>query len=256
MSNLKRILTRIGIGNVQVDTFLAKDRLVIGEEVRGTVKITGGSLPQIINGIHLTIATEFMREVKERIIYTRYDLHRERLTEKITVTAYEIKEIPFTFPVPIDTPLTLGHKLVWLHTDVDVKNAVNPADNTYIDILPNTLMNQVLTGLKNIGFHLHEMKLEETSYQFRKRLPFAQEFEFIPVSGSFLKKLNELEVMFIPTSPDRLEVVMEIDRKMRGISGLLSKALDTNETAVHFAMTEQDKGTAEEKIKEVLSRWL
>lgn len=256
VSILIKMLTRIGIGSVKVDTILEKEQLVVGEEIKGVVQITGGSLSQVIDGIHLTLSTEFTREVKGKKIHTRFDLHRERISKKITITAYEIKEIPFTFPVPMDTPITLGRKLVWLHTDLDIKNAVHPKDDDYIEVLPNTLMNQVLKGLKNIGFRLEQVELEEASYHFKKRLPFAQAFKLIPTDRQFLKKLEELEVMFIPTSSDRVEVIMEIDRKTRKGAGASSETLDIDEQVVHFAITEQNKDTAEKELTEAILKCL
>lgn len=255
MSIFIKILTRIGIGNVKVDAILENDKLIVGEEIKGIVQMTGGSLPQAIDSIHLTLSTEFMREVNDKKIHTRYDLHRERVSDKLTIGAYEIKEIPFTFPVPIDTPITLGRKLVWLHTNLDIKNAINPKDDDYIEVLPNLLMDRVLKGLKNIGFRLHRMELEETSPRFRKRLPFSQEFELVPVSGQFLQKIDELEVLLIPDF-DRVEVVMEINRKTRGMTGLLSEVLDMDEAIVQFTITDRNKEMVEQELVQLISRCL
>ena len=74
----------------------------------------------------------------------------------------------------------------------------------------------------------------------RKRLPFIQEFEFVPIVGSFKGRLDELELVFIPNTPNSADLLFQIDRKARGLGGLLSEAFEMDETNVRISITERD----------------
>ncbi|MNH31651.1 Sporulation-control protein spo0M [compost metagenome] len=61
-------------------------------------------------------------------------------------------------------------------------------------------------------------------------MPFVQEFEFVPVS-QFRGQLDELEIIFYPDD-NGVELLLQIDRKSRGLAGLFSEAMDTDERFV------------------------
>ncbi|QYO63401.1 sporulation protein [Leptolyngbya sp. 7M] len=57
--------------------------------------------------------------------------------------------------------------------------------------------------------------------------PFVQELEFRP-RGKYQRLLDELEVIFY-LEPNLLEVLLKIDRRARGLTGLIEEALDSDE---------------------------
>ncbi len=85
---------------------------------------------------------------------------------------------------------------MWLHTGLDIKNAVDPTDEDYIRVQPNRMMNEVFRVMENLGFRLKEAECKEVAHYVRKNLPFVQEFEFVPTSGEFRGKLDEVEMIF------------------------------------------------------------
>ncbi|PEE40804.1 sporulation protein [Bacillus pseudomycoides] len=249
----QKFLASVGIGNAKVDTVLEKDEYLVGEEIVGVVHITGGSVNQQIESIYLTLSTSYIREVDDKKVSATFDLERVRLTEPITISPNEKVEIPFSFSMPIEAPLTFGMKTVWVHTGLDIKHSIDPSDRDYIQVLPNVLLNSVLDSVKQLGFRLHQAEREELPRHLRANIPFAQEFEFIPVSGQYYGKLDELELLILPRAYDRLDIVMEVDRKARGLAGLFSEALDLDERVVRFTVTREDIPTMQQKINSYIS---
>lgn len=250
----QKFLASVGIGSAKVDTVLAKDEYVAGEEIKGVVHITGGSVEQDIDSIYLTLSTSYVREVDDRKMTTTYDLERVRLTDPITIGPNEKREISFAFSLPYETPLTLGRKTVWVHTGLDIKRSVDPGDRDYIQVSPNALLNSVLRAVDQLGFRLRQFECEELPHRLRGRIPFAQEFEFVPVSGQYYGKLDELELLVMPQSLDRLDIVMEVDRKAHGLAGLFAEAMDLDERLIRFTVTSADIPVMEQKINNYISR--
>jgi sporulation-control protein len=256
MSFFKKALASIGIGGVQVDTILENDRLVIGEDVRGVVEVTGGNIDQDIDAIHLTVYTYYISELGDKKVTSQAELNKIKLTDKISIRAGEKQTIPFELHVPLYTPVTFGRKLVWVHTSLDVKNAIDPTDKDYMEVSPNALMNEIFQSVENIGFRLRQMEVEKAPPFLLGKVPFVQEFEFIPSSGEFARKLDELEVIIVPNSTSSVEVILEIDRKARGLMGSFLEALDMDESIVRVTISESDKGQVEQLLRNVICKYI
>lgn len=184
MTVMRRILSKMGVVGIKVDTVLEKDEIVAGEEIKGVVKIKGTSMKQTIDGVHLTLSIKFERNLRKRNIHTRYDLHRVKITDKFTLLANESKEIPFEFVVPNDTPITLDDELIWIHTNLNIKNAIDPVDDDYITILPSSKMKNIIQEIENVGFTIHKFELNESPKQYKIRFPFVQEVLLISSEDS------------------------------------------------------------------------
>lgn len=53
--------------------------------------------------------------------------------------------------MPIEAPLTLGMKTVWIHTGLDIKRSIDPSDRDYVQVLPNALLSSVLDSVNELG---------------------------------------------------------------------------------------------------------
>ncbi len=105
MSLFNKVFASIGIGSATVNTKLERDQVVPGEEVKGIVEIRGGNVEQKIDVIYLSIYTTYIKETDDNK-YTKTGLIDQiRLNEPFTVKSKELKEIPFSFKLPIDTPI-------------------------------------------------------------------------------------------------------------------------------------------------------
>lgn len=255
MSFFNKVLASVGIGSAKVDTKLEKDSAVPGEALRGVVEITGGSTEQKIDDIYLSLNTTYIKESDDKKYTVSGLIDRFRLAQSFTLAANERKEIPFTFNLPADTPLSLGKTKIWVTTGLDIKNAVDPADKDYIRVAAAPLMDSVLNAVSSMGFRLREAECEQAPHRLLRRLPFIQEFEFVPVSGPFRGKLDELEVVFFPLSNGETEVMMQVDRKARGIGGFLAEALEMDETFVRFTVTNADIPYMQQKLQSVIAKY-
>ncbi|OUM90479.1 sporulation protein [Caldibacillus debilis] len=254
MSFVNKLLASVGIGSATVDTKIFRSELVPGEKVEGIVQIRGGNVEQQIDSIYLSLYTTYELKKDDRRVREQIQIGRYRLTQSLVIRPNEGKEIPFSFELPLDTPLTIGKTKVWVRTGLDIKNAVDPADRDYISIVQTPLTGAIFHSLSQLGFRLRNADCEQAKGIFRNRLPFIQEFEFVPVRGPFRGKLDELEVVFFPKRQG-VEVLMEVDRKARGFASLLAEALEMDESLVRFTVSEQDIPNLTEIIGSVISRY-
>jgi sporulation-control protein len=231
-----RLLASIGIGSAKLDTLLEKSQYVPGEEVRGVVNIRGGSVAQNIDTIQLSVMTEYIRESNDHKVRAHGEIGRFHVSAPFALQAGETKEVPFSFRLPYQTPLTIGRAPVWVKTELDVRGGVDPGDNDRIDVLPTSGINTVLHALDLLGFRLLNAECEY-SPRHGGGMPFVQEFEFVPTS-QFRGQLDELEVMFF-SSDRELELLLQVDRRARGLGGLFAEALDMDETFVRCRFTEE-----------------
>ncbi|WP_449536587.1 sporulation protein [Ferdinandcohnia sp. Marseille-Q9671] len=254
MSLFNKILSSIGVGSARVDTKLTTDQLRVGEKVSGVVEIVGGSTEQQIDEIYLSLMTTYLKESNDRKFNQQATIEKIKIVERFTIGSNEKREIPFSFVLPLDTPATLGKTKVWIQTGLDIKNAIDPTDKDYLSVSPSPLMAGVLNAVYDLGFSLRKVDCEAAPYRLRKRLPFIQEFEFVPTSGAYRGKLDEVEVMFFPQSPDQLEVLMQVDRRARGLGSFLAEALEMDESYVRFTVNTSDLPNLKSQINSLISR--
>ncbi|MBU8916105.1 sporulation protein [Bacillus sp. FJAT-29953] len=255
MSFFNKMFASVGIGAATVDTKLEKDTYMPGETVKGVVEIKGGKADQQIDEIYLALNTTYLKESDDRKYTVTATIDRFRITTPFTIIVNEKKEIPFTFQLPFDTPLSIGRSKVWVSTGLDIKGAVDPGDKDYLKVVPNPLMSAVFDAVDSLGFRIREADCEEAPRRLRGRLPFVQEFEFVPVSGPFRGRLDELEVVFFPAGNGGLDLMFQVDRKARGLSGLFSEALGTDETNVRMTVTNSDLPSLSQQIQNVIGRY-
>lgn len=255
MSFFNKVFASVGIGAAKVDTKLEIETVTPGEEIRGVVEIQGGNIEQTIDSIYLTIHTTYIKERDDKKFTDVGQVDKFKLTEPFTIQANERKEIPIAFRIPSDTPLTIGRTKVWVATGLDIKNAVDATDKDFIKVVPNRLMEAVLNGVSDLGFRLREADCEEAPYRLRRRLPFVQEFEFVPVSGPYRGRLDELELVFFPTSSDDMEIMLQVDRRARGLASLFAEALEMDETNVRLRVSSSDIPTIKQKIQSVINQY-
>lgn len=261
MSLIKRMLSSVGIGAAKVDTILETDTFAPGDSVEAVVKIIGGRTEQQIDGLYFSINSTYKAEVEvddgegeegEMDVTKIAVLDKFKLSDAFVIGPGEEKEIPLSFQLPLDTPLTLGKTKVWIKTGLDIKKAIDPGDKDYIKVVPGNLAGPLFDALNGLGFQLVNADCEAVSSGFWKRSrPFVQEFEFKPFGGPFQGKLDELEIVFFP-GEDAMEVLMEIDRKARGIKGFFAEMMDMDETKMRFTFGPEDVPDLADKLHEMI----
>jgi sporulation-control protein len=255
MSFFNKVFASVGIGSAAVDTKLEKDTYMPGETVNGVVEIRGGKVEQQVDEIYLTLNTTYLRESDDKKYTVTAEIERFRITTPFVIRANEKKDIPFTFQLPFDTPLSIGRSKIWVTTGLDIKGGVDPSDKDYLKVVPNPLMSAVFNAIDNLGFRIREADCEEAPRRLRGRLPFVQEFEFVPTSGLFRGRLDELEVVFFPSGNGSLDIMFQVDRRARGLAGLFSEAMGADETNVRLSVSTTDIPNLQQKIQSVIQRY-
>ncbi|MFC7678433.1 sporulation protein [Paenibacillus sp. GCM10028914] len=226
MSFFNKILASVGIGAVQVDTRLEKSAYYPGEDIRGVIHITGGNVEQNVDKIYIKLMTEYTRESNDKKYSESFTLAKIRASDKLIVQPGEKLEIPFEFPLPLETPLTLSRQPVWLRTGLDIENAIDPKDRDFIEVTPHPYAAVVFDAVSKLGFRFKEATCEYHS-RLGRGIPFVQEIEFYP-GREFAHRVKELELI-MHLERDGLSVLVEVDRRGRGLSGWLEQSFDMNE---------------------------
>lgn len=256
MSLFNKMLASVGIGSATVDTKLDKSRYTAGEMIRGNVEITGGNTAQDVDCIYLTLNTTYIREANDTKYTDTAAICKFQVSEPFTIGAGEKKSIPFSFEIPYTTPITAGKTRIWVQTELDIKKAVDPTDKDFIEVDASPLANEVLGAVKRLGFHLREVECEKAPFSLNTPHVFIQEFEFTATNASYRRHLDELEVTFINQSADHIEVLLQIDRRARGLGGFLSEALDMDESFVRLTFTDRDVLSIESTLKQTIERYM
>ncbi|KAA0942086.1 sporulation protein [Sporosarcina sp. ANT_H38] len=256
MSFFNKVLGSFGIGGAKVDTKLERSEYTAGENMNGQVEVYGGKVDQQVDSIYLTVYTTYIRESDDKKYTDVASLIRHKINEPFTIGAGETKSIPFSMVLPVETPITFGNTRVWVGTGLDIKNAVDAEDKDYIDVRPTKIAARILGEMEQLGFKLRKAECEQASRKMRSRHPFVQEFEFIPTSGVFRGRLDELDVVFLSQSEQSADLLLEVDRKARGFGGFLAEALEMDESQIRLSVTTQDLPNLAEKLKQVISNYI
>ncbi|WP_456279160.1 sporulation protein [Bacillus sp. AK128] len=255
MSLFNKVLASVGIGATKVDTKIPRGSYTIGDEINGVIEITGGNVEQPIDEIYLTLMTQYIKKSDDKEYAQTADIARFKVVEKFTILPNEKKEIPFSISLPLNTPVTQGKTRVWIRTGLDIKNAIDPKDQDFIEVLPLPVMSAVMRSIQELGFRTREIECQQAPRHLRGSLEFVQEFEFVPVSGAFRGRLDELEVVFVPSSKSQIELFLQIDRKARGLGSFLSEALEMDESNVRLTISQADLPSLTTKLSDVIKRY-
>ncbi|QHZ45967.1 sporulation protein [Bacillus sp. NSP9.1] len=255
MSFLKKLAASAGIGSAKVNTILDKSAYRPGERVSGTVHVKGGNVEQHIRYIDLLLETEYLVVKKDEKHWKNATIESHRVTDAFTIKTGEEREFSFSFILPLDTPITIKGAKVFLLTDLDIQGGIDKSDDDHLFVKPHPWVHSILETVESLGFRLHEADCEQASY-FRKRLPFVQEFEFVPVTPHYRQLLDEVELVFL-VQEDGVDVIIEVDRRARGMRGWLEEMYNGDEEVcrLHFDESElKDKGELAEVLKDIIEQ--
>ncbi|GLC88829.1 sporulation protein [Lysinibacillus piscis] len=255
MSFFNKALASIGIGAATVDTKLERDTYRAGDVMRGEIIVRGGHTAQQIDAIYVSLHTTYIRESGDRKHTEVATLQKMKVTDPFSIAAGEHKAFPIALTLPLDTPITIGKTQVWLQTGLDIKNAVDPTDKDFIRIQPTDLATHVLNTIQGLGFRLREAECEHAPAKLRGAYPFIQEFEYVP-TGQYRGHLDELEITFLSQSTSSVDILMQVDRKVRGIGSFFAEALNMDESHVRTTITTQDLPTIQTKLQQLITKHL
>lgn len=250
MSFLKKTLASFGIGSAKVDSVLQQEVLYPGQPVKFTIHVYGGSSAQNIDNIELKLCCRYIEEVAEN--RDKPDSHRKRkeprtyvladwsLPYAFTIQPSETRDFDVELDVPWNTPITIGDAKVWLETGLDIAMALDPTDKDILTVRPDPLMDGIFSELEEQGLRLRQVECEAAK---GFKLPFVQEFEFVPTTGPFHGRWRELEIIAYRDETS-LQMWFDIDRHQRGVSGMLSSFLGLSELKRHMTIESDESPTA------------
>lgn len=264
MSLFTKLVASVGIGSAKVDTKLEKNSFMQGEMLEGIVEIYGGSTDQKIDAINLKLMTLYGHEGSSRL--TNTVIHTHRLNDPFTIQAGGRKDIPFSFRIPLETPITMqdpetGKNIppVWIATEADVKNAIDPKDKDYINIEPTEVHEKVLDALRVLGLKFRQMESQRLPLNLKSDKVFGQQYEFVPTFGKYFKRLEEIEV-YIFQGDEETTVLFDVDKLRKNALASIADTfnLDKNRGSVTFKNEQilQDRRSVSDKFEEIIDRVL
>lgn len=216
-------MASIGFGSAKIELQLPKDMFYPGEAFQARAVVTAGDIEQQADQLylHLNIRSEYEDGDKLKMISTTLFTYKD--SKPFTIGPSNPRhDIEFSCTVPANIPLSYNRTRYTMEAGLDIKNAINPTDRKDVRIIPGPEQAAVLAALEQLGFR---HKRESGNYNGRQ-----QWFELQPTD--FMRgKLDELEVAFRSSSSD-LTVFMEIDKKAKGLMGMLLDEMDLDERHV------------------------
>ena len=205
---LRKFLRSIGFGGATIDTVLENDEIVVGDTLRGEVRVKGGDADQEIRGVTLDLVTRCLVE-------TRADekVHADLVlasgaVELGRVQAGEDLSARIEIDVPASAPISIGSTSTFLRTRLDVAGGIDPKDMDAVHLRPTPAMLAVLQGMEQADFYLAETEVEHNP---RRANPFVQEFDFRP-RGFESFGVEEVEISFNPIRGG-VEVLLTVDNR-------------------------------------------
>jgi sporulation-control protein len=233
----KHIFAAIGIGSATVETTLSNPVVTPGELVSGLTVIKGGSIDQQIEQLNLYIMSEVAVDVGDHKVRKNVALFTVPLKSQLTVKAEGRLEVPFSFRLHHETPLTnlsgsglnsrdpalsvkatgwQNQAKIWLHTGLDVDNGADSSDRDVLFVRPTGPQLVMLHALERMGMIFVKSDVEpgkKSANRVGTSIGCYQEFEYRPPLWRF-GNLEELEVTFVPRARDT-RVLFELDRKRK-----------------------------------------
>lgn len=226
---LRKFLRTLGVGGATIDTVLESDEIVVGDVLRGEVRVKGGNADQEIRGVTFDLVTRCLVETQgDQKVHADLVLASGTI-ELGRVQAGEDLSAQIEIEVPASAPISIGSTSTFLRTRLDVAGGIDPKDTDAVHLRPTPTMLAVLQGMEQAGFYLAETEVEHNP---RRANPFVQEFDFRPRGfGSY--GVEEVEISFNPIRGG-VEVLLTVDNR----GGFFTSG---RERSARFRVTDVDR---------------
>lgn len=243
----QKILASIGIGSAKVNLELPSSQAELGGTLEGMVKIEGGSVEQQVDKIYINMVLTSKYGTGDETKHIHKVVAEAQVAGNMTIKPGQKEEIPVSFRIPIDCPISKGRTKYYLQTGLDIAQAIDPKDHDEIVVVPNLYLKMVFDSLRNLGF---QEKPRSGDYNGRY-----QEFEYRPTTF-MARELEEIEIY--PVAGQReLSLVIQLDKKNTGLFGSLLDEFDFDERFVRVNLPYIQMGSADQvegMIRELIER--
>lgn len=239
MSIFNKVIASAGFGSAKVNMNLDTQKIYKGGQITGTISILGGKIEQKASKVSLVLMTytdfkEDNNENRRSIELSRFDIAQD-----VKIKPNETIQIPFSFVLPNDTPISFRDDMIWLETSLDIKMAIDPSNKNYIQVIPDPFMQRILDVLKK------DLKFILTNYENTyfpnngSHLPIVQVFEFNPTS-QLIENLYEIKMIFFADDLRGLEIVMEFPKKENDSQDNKHNVRSTDENIIRVLIPKKD----------------
>ncbi|MEF8757452.1 MAG: sporulation protein [Halobacteriales archaeon] len=229
------IRARVGLGSATVDTILPAGTFAPGDDVEGTIAVTGGRADQRIDEFHCSVVA--VGEGDEEYEIAAFDL-----LEGFLIEAGETERVPFTVTFPVWTPVTRGDVGARLEVGADIAWAVDPHDSVDLEVAPDPLLAAALEAVAGLEFEFGRSWLQAVDWLEDR--PFVQVFAFEP-GANYEDRVERLLLTPI-LEADRLRLHVEIDR----VDAVANEYdLDFNRDEVPFVVETADPSMIQGRIR-------
>jgi sporulation-control protein len=205
---LDKMLTKVGVGTLQLNTRMERITLHACDTLRGDLFIYGGRVSQRIDKLTISLMVTLRSEHGEE---SSTLLQNYLIAENVVTEAGRNRIVRFSFVLPPDVPPTNPpHCIVWLHTEAHLRLAVNPIDYDEIQILPNELLQAIEVAFFTLDFKLVHRKNTRPKPEMNPNLPLVEEISLRNL-GHLKYYVESIELVMIPHL-DLVEVFVEINR--------------------------------------------
>ena len=240
----KKFLAGLGIDGAKVNFEIDNNVVELGGVVSGKVYVSGGAVDQVIEEISIALEVSSRYKAGDEMRRVHQEIASGIVASQLMLkaTSPEIS-IPVQFELPYNIPISTDYTKYQFRTNLDIPNAIDAKDIDEIIIRPNHYVQCLLDAIGLLGFR---SKAESGSFNGR-----FQQFEYVPTK--FLKgKLDELEVYF-EAQEDRINIMLQIDKKVRGFFASTIDDLDLDERHVSFSLS-KDQLISSAQTSEILAR--
>lgn len=245
----KKFLSKIGIGAATIDLVLETDTVRMGESVQGQLVVVGGEVEQAIEGIQVDLVVTSQYEMDDAVRHVRETVARQTISDAFVIHPGETKIYPFAFAIPTGIPVSSITTRYFFATNLEIDAALDAKDRDPVTVLPTGLLQNFLEGFALLGF-----VPRREAYTGRYQI-----FDFYPTAW-LRGQLDELVFQFDPRKTQTVvEGFFEIDKKNKGLLGLIADELDLDEKKGRFRFTARElasKEKAAETIRAFLERHL
>ncbi|MGS2614585.1 sporulation protein [Micromonospora sp. LZ34] len=217
-----------GWTGLTVQTVLANPSTRPGLRLPGRITVTAGRFDVPVRHIRLGLVTTVEPddpEAPRRLV----QFHQAAVCGAFVVRAGRARTMPFTFPMPWETPVTIfgGVPLLSLRMGLRTEVAIEPQldQGAMVPVFVHPLPTQahILAALDTLGFRLRQAGLLDGRLPgVEQALPLHQRLGYW-VAPLYAGPLTELELIFVANSAG-LEVLLWLDRRL-ALAGITHQSI-------------------------------
>jgi sporulation-control protein len=244
----KSLLASLGLGAAKIDLILDRSFVVTGKEVTGKIVIAGGDVKQILEGLYVDFILDSRYTVGESTRHVSEVVQRISIfKDDYTIQPQQNYEVPFSFQCPQGLPVSSVCTRYYFQTNLEIKQGIDSHDRDYIDVRPTGLLRNFLAGFSRLGFVHHA---EGYTGEGGKQI-----IQFRPTTWLH----GEYDEILFDYRPGETEQGIggfyELDKKTRGIMGVLADSLDLDESQGQYYFSREQLAT-EEKAEETIRQFI